>query len=709
MHGSSEASSASPASRPPDEESAVDAAHLQLQRIFDNAPGFTAILRGPDLIFDHVNHGYKQLLGERQYLGKPIRDVFPEPGAKPFLDILEHVFRTAQPYVAHEVQAYLAPGLHAPPVDMYLDLVYQPIFSDSGAVHGVLIHGYDVTARKRAQEEVKASEERLRLALELVGDAVWDFNVGERTCVFSKRVKAILGYCDEEIGNGVEAWLALLHPDDRERASEAMQACIEGKATHYVCDHRMRCKDGTWKWLLSRGAPVGRDGSGCATRIVGTLVDISTEQELLQRANYDPLTGIPNRRLFRDRLEQEVKHSQRTGLRLALLFIDLDRFKEVNDWLGHRAGDNLLQEASRRIQYSVRQADTVARLGGDEFTVILPEIEDAQHVARIARSILESLSHPFYLDEELVQVSGSIGIAVYPVDAATPDELLRSADQAMYVAKNAGRNQYCFFKSSMQQAAIMRLKLINDLRRAVPEQQLQLYFQPMVELGSGQVVKAEALLRWRHPRKGLLPPAGFIGIAEETGLINELGDWAFTQAAYWSQRWSSQLGTPFQVSINRSPVQFLPHANAVDWAAHLNRIGLAHKSLSVEITEGLLLNVSPGVADQIAELQAAGMELSIDDFGTGYSSMAYLKKFDIDYLKVDGSFVRDMLTDESSRTITETIIVMAHKLGLRVIAECVEKAEQKDWLTEVGCDYAQGYLFSEPVPARAFEKMFIRH
>ena len=468
----------------------------------------------------------------------------------------------------------------------------------------------------------------------------------------------------------------------------------------------------SWRELIATPAPSADGG----TIWYGFIDDISSRkrsdetirqftEKLERRAHYDTLTGLPNRALFRDRLEQAIRHAEDEGDELALLFIDLDRFKEVNDLLGHDAGDLLLVEAAQRIQSCVRKGDTVARLGGDEFTVILSETRELAHVEGVAQAILDALAQPFPIQQELLYIAGSIGIARFPEDARDPEELMRNADHAMYRSKAAGRNQLTFFEATMQAAALRRLKLLAELRNAVPGNQLELYFQPIVDLGSNRIVKAEALLRWRHASGALLSPDTFIGVAEESGLIHEIGDWVFRTAAHYSKRWSDMLARDFQVSINKSPVQFQSQLDAADWVAHLDEIRLVPRCINVEITEGLLLNLSDTVLAKLAALQSSGMQVSIDDFGTGYSSMSYLKRLDIDYLKIDQSFVKELVHDNFSRTITETIIIMAHKLGLKVIAEGVETPEQCAALSRAGCDYAQGYLFSRPVPADLFETM----
>jgi diguanylate cyclase (GGDEF)-like protein len=413
--------------------------------------------------------------------------------------------------------------------------------------------------------------------------------------------------------------------------------------------------------------------------------------------------------MFYERLAQEMKKSQRVGLPLALLFLDLDHFKDVNDTLGHGKGDLLLKEMAQRLLACVRSTDTVARLGGDEFTIILPELnEPDDSIERVTQDILCQLTKPFELVGEVAYVSVSIGITLYPEDADNIDVLIKNADQAMYAAKNHGRNRRHYFTASMQEAALARMRLISDLHNALAERQFRLTYQPIVELTTGAIRKAEALIRWQHPTRGLISPAEFIPVAEATGMIIDIGDWVFREAAQQTAQWRTEHHDDFQISINKSPVQFQKEGDGhFAWFEHLRELGLSGQSIVVEITEGLLMDAGALITGQLLAFRDAGIQVSLDDFGTGYSSLSYLKKFDIDYLKIDQSFTRNLSPDANDLALCEAIIVMAHKLGIKVIAEGIETQEQCDLLIAAGCDYGQGYLFSRPVPADEFEKLLV--
>lgn len=677
---------------------------LPIQELFNRAPGFICLTRGPQHLLEIVNHSCYSLVGHHANIGMPVRQVLPEAAGHELIRMMDEVYATGRPGALHACKLRLQPSPGAPLVDAYVDFIYQPVFAPDGTVAGILAFGHDVTNEVNVRKALQSSEERFHLALEAAGDGVWDWNIPENSFHFSERGRAMLGYEENEIGTSLEDWFAITHEEDQAVLRTQALACLKGRLPFFSAEYRVRCKDGNWKWLLARGAVIQRDSNGMALRMVGTTIDISTRQKTLRRANFDSVTHLPNRNLFRDRLEHEIQSGKRAGKRVALLFLDLDRFKKVNDLLGHDAGDKLLRQCADRLCACVRAADTVARLGGDEFNVILSDLEGRAHVEDIAQKLLDELARPFDIGNAHVHISASIGITLYPDDADDQERLIQNADLAMYVAKNAGRNRFHFFTRSMHEQAHNRITLMAELRNALASGEMELYFQPIVDLKSGQVGKAEALLRWRHRSRGLLMPSEFIVLAEESGLIHELGSWVFMQAMAWSSQWSLQTGAPFQVSVNASPLQFMQRKQWMDWGRQLGEAGMPASSISVEITEGVLFNTSPVTEQHLLDMRESGIEVAIDDFGTGYSSMTYLKKFDVDYLKIDQSFVRGTAPGNNSRTIAETIIVMAHQLGLKAIAEGVETPEQCDWLRQAGCDFGQGFLFSRPMPPRDFER-----
>jgi diguanylate cyclase (GGDEF)-like protein/PAS domain S-box-containing protein len=449
---------------------------------------------------------------------------------------------------------------------------------------------------------------------------------------------------------------------------------------------------------------------GSETLVILVLEDITERKRVAEiiwnQANFDRLTGLPNRHMFQDRLEQEMALADRSGRPLALVFLDLDLFKEVNDTLGHEVGDLLLQEAARRLRVGIRQSDAVARLGGDEFTLILSDLDDVEHVHRVVNEILLRLAEPFRLGGQMVHISTSAGVTFYPQDATAVETLLKNADQAMYAAKSQGRNRYKAFAPSMQEAAQKRMRLINDLRGAIGSGQFSVFYQPIIDLRTGAIRKAEALIRWRHPLDGMVDPSDFIPIAEETGLIIELGNWVFGQAVQQVALWRKAYHPQFQISVNVSPMQFRNEGIAQDaWLGHMHALDLPGQAITVEITEGLLMDAGDAITNQLLVFRDAGIRVSLDDFGTGYSSLSYLKKFDIDYLKIDQSFVRNLKANSDDMALCDAIIVMAHKLGLKVVAEGVETEEQRDLLRAAGCDYGQGYWFARPAAPAQFEAM----
>ena len=589
-------------------------------------------------------------------------------------------------------------------------------FLDEDAIQGVVLDFRDATERKRAEQAEQAlreSEQRWKLALESTGDGVWDWDIAGGAERISQRCKEMYGYSDDEMSDQPQDLDRLTHPHDQALMLQDRQNHFDGKTPTYQNEHRIQCRDGSWKWILSRGMVISRDMEGHPLRMIGTHTDITdrknAEALVWHQANFDILTGLPNRRMLRDRLEMEIKKVTRQEQQMAILFVDLDHFKEVNDTLGHDAGDQLLIEAARRIRGCVRESDTVARMGGDEFTLVLSTLDDDGQLDRILNAVLSAMSALFQIGEEQVYVSASIGITMYPGDGAVVETLLKNADQALYAAKGAGRNRFRFFTPALQEAALNRVRLANDLRTSLQENQFHLVYQPIVSLRDGSVHKAEALLRWDHPVRGLISPGEFIPVAEATGLIVDIGEWVFQTAVTQAAQWRTHHDPDFQLSINKSPAQFHNDAGRqVAWVARLAALGLPGNAVVIEITEGLLLDTSSSVADQLRGLRQTGIQVSLDDFGTGFSSLTYLQRFDIDYLKIDQSFVRDLVPGGTELALCKAIIVMAHELGMQVVAEGVETTAQRDLLIGAGCDFGQGYLFARPMPAQALDALLAR-
>lgn len=455
-----------------------------------------------------------------------------------------------------------------------------------------------------------------------------------------------------------------------------------------------------------------RNSDGTVHRYVALFYDLTekkqAEELLWTTANFDVLTGLPNRQMVQDRLMLELEKAKRTSKALAFMIVDLDHFKHVNETLGNSFGDALLFEAAARIRSCINDSETIARCSGDEFAIILTDLTDMCRIESVAQAVLQALSRCFIIGNEHVYLSGSIGITMFPSDAVDALTLFNNADQAVYAAKREGRNRYSYFSSSEHQKAQARRTLMTELRSALTEHQLEVHFQPIADLQTGEIIKAEALLRWRHPIRGMVSPAEFIPLAEESGLINEIGDWVFREAADFSRKWSERLGRTFPISVNKSPVQFREQEKHASWPEHLKALGMPGGCITVEITEGLLLNATPEVNERLLQYRDAGICIAIDDFGTGYSAMAYLKKFHIDYLKIDQSFVRGMANHAGDQAIVEAIIVMSHKLGFKVIAEGIETEEQRSLLAAANCDLGQGYLFAKPLPPREFENLLHR-
>lgn len=436
-------------------------------------------------------------------------------------------------------------------------------------------------------------------------------------------------------------------------------------------------------------------------------IELANKNLRLQAYN-DSLTGLPNRHFFYEKLQRTIDYSSRYNLKFSLIFIDLDNFKEINDTLGHDYGDLLLIKASRRLVECVRETDTVARLGGDEFTLIIQDLSSKERINAVAENILKCLAQSFQLKDERVFVSGSIGVTVYPDDGDNVESLVKHADQAMYESKHAGRNCYRFFTSELQVNAQNKKMLSDDLRRATYENEFILCYQPIIELKTNEVTKAEALVRWNHPSKGIIRPSQFIPLAEEMGLISEVSSWVAEHALKQSILWRSMTRKEIPISINTSALLYKGDPTWIEnWLQQLKANHIPGNMITIEITESLLMESNDSIKSQLITLRDHGVEVSIDDFGVGYSSLSYLQELDIDVLKIDQSFVKGIERGNDSLALCEAVIVMAHRIGLKVIAEGIETAKQHELLLEAGCDYGQGYYYSKPILAMEFTKRFI--
>ena len=559
--------------------------------------------------------------------------------------------------------------------------------------------------------EIRTSEERYALAAEAANDGLWDWDLESGTVFYSARWKALLGCADDEIAATPGEWLDRIHPDDRARVDAMLAEHLAGRTLTTELEHRLRAVDGTYRWMLTRWRSMC-DATGVAIRLVGSITDITDrkliEERLRRAALYDDLTGLPNRAYFRDRLTTAIaRSSRRIGYRYAVLMLDLDGFKIVNDSLGHLAGDHLLQQVAGRLTASLRSTDTVARFGGDEFAVLLEELVDDDSPVITAARLQKALSVPHRLGDTEAVVSVSIGITVGRADYTDTETIMRDADAAMYHAKTHGKRSHAIFDPAMHGAAVNRLRIENELRRAIENHNLVLHYQPIVDLRTGLISGAEALIRWQHPTRGLLPPSEFLTVAEESGLILSIGTWVLDESCRQMHAWDLHRGDarPFMMSVNVANRQFWQSDLIDDVDSRLRSFGLSPDRLAVEITEGVIMDDVKLASSLLRGLKTIGVQVHIDDFGTGYSSLEALHDLSIDAFKIDRSFISRMSTSPRSKELVRTIVTMGVNLELDVIAEGIETDEELDFVRALGCSHGQGYLFSRPVEAEAFRKL----
>ncbi|MDP3871958.1 MAG: EAL domain-containing protein [Methyloversatilis sp.] len=562
--------------------------------------------------------------------------------------------------------------------------------------------------------ELEVSERRLAVAQRVARLGSWIWHIEEDRCERSAICLDLWGDTRAAAQQVPFGLLSRVLSPDRQHLHASMESAREG--VPYQMSFRVQRADGSLATLFEQALPV-RDEFGRVVRIEGVTQDVTEREQAEQRirflAYHDSLTGLANRQMFREMLDHALARSRRLGKRCALLYLDLDRLKRINDSFGHTLGDQILREVASRLLGSVRSADfvgreglqpdeVVARLGGDEFTVLLTDLAHTEDAARVTARICQELEQPIQIDHVELVVTASVGIALFPENGDDAETLLRHADMAMYAAKQRGRNTFEFFTEAMQKRAIERLSLEQDMAHALEGGQFSLHYQPQVDAVTGRIVSAEALLRWNHPRRGAVSPVEFIPVAEETGLIVPLGEWVVQEACRQIAQWRDQGRPVVPVAVNLSAINFRSDSLLPQIVEALESNRLSSHFLHVELTESAVMQEPQSALAKLAALKALGLTLSIDDFGTGYSSLSTLKQFPIDLLKIDRSFVRDLPDDESDASIVDAILAMAHALGLRVVAEGVETEAQRQFLVQRKCGLMQGYLFSRPLPAEDF-------
>jgi len=586
-----------------------------------------------------------------------------------------------------------------------IELTISEFYFDEQRLFTVILR--DITKRKRSEEALRESEERHRTLAENTYDLISEIDCDERYLYLSPNYRDVLGFAPGElIGRKVADQV---YHEDCPAVKASFRRVFEHRTIEQVI-FRFIHKSGELRWFESTGKTY-RTATG-ESRVVFVSRDITErqryEETIRHQAFHDALTGLPNRMLFKDRLALEIARAKRNKQMLAVLFLDLDRFKLVNDTLGHDMGDQMLKIIARRLVGYVREDDTVARLGGDEFTVLLPEILQAENAVKVARKILRAIREPVHIGVHELYISTSIGIALYPNDGEDAESLLKNADTAMYRAKENGKNNYQLYTAAMNAKAFERLAMENGLRRALDRNEFVVYYQPKVNMNTGKIIGMEALVRWQIPGRGLILPGDFIPLAEDTGLIVPIGEWVLRTACAQNKTWQDAGLPPLRVAVNLSARQFQLQ-NLVEVVSRILReTGLEPRWLELEITESVAMQNAEYTVKMLHELKDMGIQLAIDDFGTGYSSLNYLKRFPISKLKIDKSFVSEIGTEQDNEAIASTVIVLGQSLKLGVVAEGVETKAQYDFLRQHQCDEMQGYLFGKPVPPDRFEEMIRR-
>jgi diguanylate cyclase (GGDEF)-like protein/PAS domain S-box-containing protein len=672
-------------------EDALRQSEERLRTLVDNAPVVLFALDREGIFTHAEGKGLEELgLGPGEVLGRSVFEIYRE-----------------HPQILASVRRALSGEAHAATVELeglVFDLQFTLLRSEGEELAGVIGLATDVTEKRRSESLLQTSEARYRALFEHNLAGVYRTTLGGQILDCNESFARIFGYASRQEVLSHHASELYLSPEDR----NALIAKLREHRTVTNYENCLRRWDGSLVWVLENGTLVpGPDGTPSV--IEGTLIDITerkrAEEQVRNLAFHDALTGLPNRLLFADRVKVAVAHAQRKDRLLAVLFLDLDRFKVINDSLGHSVGDQLLRRVAERVQGCVREGDTLARLGGDEFTILISEVGHAEDAAKIAHKIQETIRLPFVLDQRELFVTTSIGVAFYPTDGQDAETLVRNADTAMYRAKDQGRDNYQLYTPAMNAKALERLALEGRLRQALHYEELVVYYQPLVDLNTGLIRGAEALLRWQHPELGLIAPGEFIPLAEMSGLIVPIGKWVLQTACAQMRAWQQMGYQDLAIAVNLSSRQFQQTDLVRQVAEALESSAIAPSCLDLEITESNAMQNAELSIGTLKDLKKLGVMLSMDDFGTGYSSLNYLKRFPIDRIKIDQSFVQEVTDDPDDAAIASAVIALAHSLKLVVVAEGVETEEQLAFLRLKQCDEMQGYLFSRPVPAPDFENL----
>jgi diguanylate cyclase (GGDEF)-like protein/PAS domain S-box-containing protein len=606
------------------------------------------------------------------------------PGSN-FLGVFLFLFAAGMLLLAHRFNLMLIDSIH---LSLSHQFLQQEVHSGTRRL-------------KKTEQALQSSEAKFGQVLESSLDGFWDWDLNSGQLYLSPRWKEQIGYTEDELPNTYQTWESQLHPDERDEVVRKLQAYLNNPWGSWEEEYRLRHKNGDYRWIQVRAKPTLDDKSK-VVRLTGVHIDVTERVMAEGEANYlayhDSLTALPNRLLFNDRIEHAIAHATRTGRRLSILFIDLDRFKHINDSLGHPAGDRVLTQVAGRLQQAVRQEDTLARLGGDEFAVLIENVERTQGLAVVAEKLLACFKAPFKVEEHEFYLNASIGISVYPRDAETPATLLKNADAAMYKAKNSGRGSFQFYTEELTNNAYHHFTLESGLRQALSNDQFVIHYQAKVGLQNGRLIGTEALIRWHHPEMGFIQPDEFIPVAEESGLIREIGEWVLVNTCRDAREWCSREIDFGHVAVNLSGVQLQHDAFVALVRQVLEETGLDPRYLELEVTENFLMRDPEASASYLQDLRQLGLSIAIDDFGTGYSSLAYLTRFPINKLKIDRSFVNNVCQDAQNREISRTIISLGHTLGMQVVAEGIEEAGQLEFLRREGCDEGQGFYISKPLP-----------